>query len=200
MRPPSTRARRTFAPPRTDRATCSWGSCTASTGRCPVCSSSRAPRRRRRGSRVRSTIVRSRRPTSRSSSVGSKKRRASWRVSSSARTCAHDSHRPRRPRPRQPFFPTGCSTTRTAYSLVEVTPRTGRHHQIRLQLSAAGHPVVGDLKYHAPKALPDQSIALHAARLSFPHPVRDEIVTISAPPPGGEPWARFRDAIAKYFV
>lgn len=85
------------------------------------------------------------------------------------------------------------------FSLVEVTPRTGRHHQIRLQLSAAGHPVVGDLKYRAPKALPDQSIALHAARLSFPHPVRDEIVTISAPPPDREPWTRFRDAIAKYF-
>jgi 23S rRNA pseudouridine1911/1915/1917 synthase len=77
-----------------------------------------------------------------------------------------------------------------------VTPRTGRHHQIRLQLSAAGHPVVGDLKYRAPKALPDQSIALHAARLSFPHPVRDEVVTITAPPPDREPWSRFRSAIA----
>jgi 23S rRNA pseudouridine1911/1915/1917 synthase len=86
------------------------------------------------------------------------------------------------------------------FSLVEVTPRTGRHHQIRLQLSAAGHAVVGDLKYRAPIALPDQSIALHAARLSFPHPVRDEIVTITAPPPGREPWTRFRDAITKYFA
>lgn len=85
------------------------------------------------------------------------------------------------------------------FSLVEVVPRTGRHHQIRLQLSAAGHPVVGDLKYRAPRTLPDKSIALHAARLSFPHPVRDEIVTISAPPPDGEPWSRFRGEIDRYF-
>ncbi len=84
-------------------------------------------------------------------------------------------------------------------SLVEVTPRTGRHHQIRLQLSAAGHPIVGDLKYRAPRALPDQSIALHAARISFPHPVRDDVVTISAPPPASEPWTRFRAALADYF-
>ncbi len=85
------------------------------------------------------------------------------------------------------------------FSLVEVVPRTGRHHQIRLQLSAAGHPVVGDLKYGAPRALPDKSIALHAARLSFPHPVRDEIVTISAPPPDRDPWTRFQDVIDRYF-
>jgi 23S rRNA pseudouridine1911/1915/1917 synthase len=89
---------------------------------------------------------------------------------------------------------------RDGLSLIAVTPRTGRHHQIRLQLSADGHPVVGDLKYRAPRALPDHSIALHAARLSFPHPVRDEVVTISAPPPAIEPWALFRDAIAEYFA
>jgi 23S rRNA pseudouridine1911/1915/1917 synthase len=84
-------------------------------------------------------------------------------------------------------------------SLVEVTPRTGRHHQIRLQLSAASHPIVGDLKYRAPHALPDKSIALHAARLAFPHPVRDEVITIAAPPPDTVPWSNFRAAIARYF-
>lgn len=83
-------------------------------------------------------------------------------------------------------------------SLVEASPRTGRHHQIRLQLSAAGYPIVGDLKYRAPRPLPDHSIALHAARLSFPHPVRDEILTISAPPPERDPWTRFHDAIARF--
>lgn len=89
---------------------------------------------------------------------------------------------------------------RDELSLLEVTPRTGRHHQIRLQLSAAGHPVVGDLKYRAPRALPDHSIALHAARLIVPHPVREDRVTISAPPPDLEPWSRFPDAIASYFA
>ena len=84
------------------------------------------------------------------------------------------------------------------FSLVEATPRTGRHHQIRLQLSAAGHPIVGDLKYKAPRALPDHSIALHAARLSFPHPVRDETMTIAAPPPDREPWKSFHAALSDW--
>ncbi|HET6349205.1 MAG TPA: RNA pseudouridine synthase, partial [Candidatus Krumholzibacteria bacterium] len=57
-------------------------------------------------------------------------------------------------------------------SLLAVFPRTGRHHQIRLQLAAAGHPIRGDLKYGAVAPLPDKSIALHAARLRVPHPVR----------------------------
>ncbi len=89
---------------------------------------------------------------------------------------------------------------RDGLSLLEVTPRTGRHHQIRLQLSAAGHPIVGDVKYRAPHALPDKSIALHSARLVFPHPVREEVVTIEAPPPDLEPWPVFRDTIAEYFT
>lgn len=90
--------------------------------------------------------------------------------------------------------------TRDGLSLLEVAPRTGRHHQIRLQLSADGHPIVGDLKYRAPRALPDHSIALHAARLSFPHPVREETVTISAPPPTIEPWSLFRSELSSYFA
>ena len=84
-------------------------------------------------------------------------------------------------------------------SLLEVIPHTGRHHQIRLQLSASGHPVVGDLKYHAPRALPDKSIALHAARISFPHPVKDETVSFATPPAARAPWTNFHDAIARYF-
>ncbi len=88
---------------------------------------------------------------------------------------------------------------RDGQSLVEVTPRTGRHHQIRLQLSAAGHPIVGDMKYRAPRPLPNQSIALHAARISFPHPVREEVITIAAPPPSTEPWSVFDDTLANYF-
>lgn len=84
-------------------------------------------------------------------------------------------------------------------SLLEVIPRTGRHHQIRLQLSASGHPVVGDLKYNAPLALPDKSIALHAARISFPHPVKNEVVSFSTPPAARAPWTDFHDAIMRYF-
>ncbi len=89
--------------------------------------------------------------------------------------------------------------SRDGLSLVEVTPHTGRHHQIRLQLSASGHPVAGDLKYKAPRALPDKSIALHAARISFPHPVKDEVVSVAAPPAAREPWTQFESALSRYF-
>jgi 23S rRNA pseudouridine1911/1915/1917 synthase len=89
--------------------------------------------------------------------------------------------------------------TPPATTLLEVTPQTGRHHQIRLQLSAAGHPIAGDLKYRAPSPLPDRSIALHAARLRFPHPVRDEVIEISAPPPATGPWLAYASVIARRF-
>jgi 23S rRNA pseudouridine1911/1915/1917 synthase len=81
-------------------------------------------------------------------------------------------------------------------ALLVVTPRTGRHHQIRVQLSAAGTPIVGDLKYGASAALPDRTIALHALALRLPHPVRDEVLTIVAPAPSAPPWSGFADAIA----
>lgn len=85
-------------------------------------------------------------------------------------------------------------------TLLEVLPRTGRHHQIRLQLSSAGHPVRGDLKYGGVTPLPDKSIALHAVRLRVPHPVRDEIIDLSAPPPAGAPWNEFASAIEALFA
>lgn len=100
--------------------------------------------------------------------------------------------RPRDSRPRGRHDP-------ASMTLLEVLPRTGRHHQIRLQLSAAGHPVRGDFKYGAATPLPDRSIALHAARLRVPHPVRDEIIDLSAPPPSHAPWIDFAAAIAAYF-
>ena len=81
-------------------------------------------------------------------------------------------------------------------TLLEVRPRTGRHHQIRLQLSAAGHVVRGDLKYGAVTPLPDKSIALHAVRLRVPHPVREEIIDLSAPPPTTAPWTHFAAAMS----
>jgi 23S rRNA pseudouridine1911/1915/1917 synthase len=72
-------------------------------------------------------------------------------------------------------------------SLLEVALQTGRSHQIRVQLAATGHPILGDLKYGAPAALPGGGIALYARRLRFDHPTRDQLVEIVAPPPPGRP-------------
>lgn len=67
-------------------------------------------------------------------------------------------------------------------SLVEVELETGRKHQIRAQLSAAGHPIVGDRKYGAHSALAGgKAIGLMAKRLTFAHPIRaEERITIEA--------------------
>lgn len=73
------------------------------------------------------------------------------------------------------------------YSLLEVTLETGRHHQIRSQLSKAGHIIKGDLKYGARRSNKDASIHLHARTLSFLHPVRKEPVHIIAPVPAHDP-------------
>lgn len=69
------------------------------------------------------------------------------------------------------------------YFLVEVELLTGRHHQIRCQLSHLGCPIKGDLKYGAPRSNPDGGICLHARRIEFVHPVRKEQMTIEAPVP-----------------
>jgi 23S rRNA pseudouridine1911/1915/1917 synthase len=67
------------------------------------------------------------------------------------------------------------------YHLVEVELLTGRHHQIRCQLSAIGCPIKGDLKYGAPRSNPDGGISLHARHITFDHPVRHEEIAIDAP-------------------
>ncbi len=73
------------------------------------------------------------------------------------------------------------------YSLLEVTLETGRHHQIRSQLSKIGYAIKGDLKYGARRSNKDASIHLHARSLSFIHPVRKEAVAIVAPVPSHDP-------------
>lgn len=67
------------------------------------------------------------------------------------------------------------------YHLVEVELLTGRHHQIRCQLSAVGCPIKGDLKYGAPRSNRDGGISLHARRITFIHPVRKEEICVEAP-------------------
>ena len=69
------------------------------------------------------------------------------------------------------------------FQLLEIDLETGRHHQIRAQLSKIGAPVKGDLKYGASRSNPDGGIHLHARKLLFQHPVTKENLEIIAPVP-----------------
>jgi 23S rRNA pseudouridine1911/1915/1917 synthase len=74
------------------------------------------------------------------------------------------------------------------YFGLEIQLHTGRHHQIRAQLSAIGSPIKGDLKYGFDRSNPDGGIHLHARKLVFIHPVSKENVTITAPVPEDVIW------------
>lgn len=77
------------------------------------------------------------------------------------------------------------------YSFIEVNPKTGRHHQIRVQLSTNGMIIKGDLKYGAKRPNKDGSIHLHAKQLTFVHPVTKENTIIKAPTPKDVLWQEF---------
>jgi 23S rRNA pseudouridine1911/1915/1917 synthase len=81
------------------------------------------------------------------------------------------------------------------YYLLEIDLHTGRHHQIRSQLSAMGCPVKGDLKYGSPRSNPDGGICLHARSISFTHPVSDEPINIVAPVPDDKLWKFFESQV-----
>ncbi len=77
------------------------------------------------------------------------------------------------------------------YFLLEVNPHTGRHHQIRVQLSAMGCPIKGDVKYGARRGNRDGSIHLHARKIEFMHPVKKEPLSIIAHVPKEVIWQAF---------
>lgn len=83
------------------------------------------------------------------------------------------------------------------YYLIEVDPITGRPHQIRVQLSTLGSPIVGDNKYGYPRGSRKKSICLHARRLQFIHPVKKEKVDIFAALPKDGFWDKFEDYFKK---
>ena len=74
------------------------------------------------------------------------------------------------------------------YFALEINLHTGRHHQIRAQLSAIESPIKGDLKYGFDRSNPDGGIHLHARKLVFVHPVSKENITIIAPTPNDVIW------------
>ena len=74
------------------------------------------------------------------------------------------------------------------YYLLEVNLETGRHHQIRSQLSSIGSPIKGDLKYGFDRSNKDASISLHARNIQFTHPVSKDDLNITAPLPKDPIW------------
>ncbi|MBQ9254408.1 MAG: RluA family pseudouridine synthase [Bacteroidales bacterium] len=79
------------------------------------------------------------------------------------------------------------------YTLLEINLKTGRHHQIRLQLAHIGCPIKGDLKYGFGRSNKIASISLHARHLSFIHPVSKVQIEISAPVPNDALWQYFEN-------
>lgn len=78
------------------------------------------------------------------------------------------------------------------YACIRVYPETGRTHQIRAQLAAAGMPIKGDLKYGAKRSEPGGGIRLHARRLQCTHPVTGDRLTVTAPVIGADTlWQAF---------
>ncbi len=74
------------------------------------------------------------------------------------------------------------------YFLYEIKLITGRHHQIRAQLSYINSPIKGDIKYGARRTNTDGSISLHAREINFTHPVKKEKIIIIAPLPNNGIW------------
>lgn len=82
--------------------------------------------------------------------------------------------------------------------LVELEPRTGRPHQLRVALATLGAPILGDLRYGAAAPLPDASVALHALRLAIAHPTQGRELVFECRPPD-QAWWRFPDGFGPGF-
>ncbi len=81
------------------------------------------------------------------------------------------------------------------YTLLDIKLETGRHHQIRVQLSNIGCPIRGDLKYGYPRSNRNSGINLHARSIAFVHPVSKKPLTIIADPPRKDQlWSFFLEA------
>lgn len=81
--------------------------------------------------------------------------------------------------------------TLNRHHLIEVKPKTGRPHQIRVQLATAGSPIRGDVKYGYKQPNTDGSIHLHARKLYFTHPIKKEPIELIAGVPETEFWEQF---------
>ncbi|MBK9271238.1 MAG: RNA pseudouridine synthase [Saprospiraceae bacterium] len=76
------------------------------------------------------------------------------------------------------------------YSVIKISTKTGRFHQIRCQMSAAGLPIKGDVKYAARRANKDKSIGLHAWKISFNHPFSGLPIQLKTAIPKHDIWTQ----------
>lgn len=83
------------------------------------------------------------------------------------------------------------------YHLLEITPVTGRLHQIRAQLASIGCPIKGDVKYGARRNNEDRSIHLHAWKLSLKHPISGEAISLKADLPEDALWQFFGESLMR---
>lgn len=81
------------------------------------------------------------------------------------------------------------------YTLMEIVLLTGRHHQIRCQLSKIGCPIKGDLKYGANRSNPDGSISLLARKVEFIHPVSRQKISVVSPIPQDPLWQAITESV-----
>ena len=96
--------------------------------------------------------------------------------------------RDNKPKSKQALLDFTLIESNKARHLMELTPKTGRHHQIRVQLKHIGCRIIGDMKYGYPTPNKDKSICLHCKKISFLHPVKKEMLTIEAPVPSNGLW------------
>ena len=75
------------------------------------------------------------------------------------------------------------------YSLLKIMPKTGRFHQIRIQMLEMGCPILGDTKYSNQKPLPDKSIGLCATAISFKSATDNKTINLEIPLP--ESWKKY---------
>lgn len=80
--------------------------------------------------------------------------------------------------------------TTSKYSLVHISLKTGRSHQIRVQFASRNYPLYGDQRYNK-SAVAKEQIALFASKLSFSHPITKEYMEFVLPLPKRKPWNLF---------
>ena len=85
----------------------------------------------------------------------------------------------------------------THYTLLSIDLETGRHHQIRAQFSAIGHPVKGDVKYGARRGNLGGFLHLHAKKVAFAHPVGGAFLVVEAPLPEESVWKTLESSMER---